>query len=79
MRRCPGWSANGVEHAGWGFGSARRWVARPGVIGDGFCDDAADFAQVKERRVFGAVSKSARCHDDGVFERELFGDFCREI
>ena len=49
------------------------------MIGDGFCDDAADFAQVKERRVFGAVSKSARCHDDGVLEGEPFGDFCREI
>lgn len=49
------------------------------MIGDGFCDDATDFAQVKERRIFGTVSKSARCHDDGVFEREPFGDFCREI
>lgn len=49
------------------------------MIGDGFCDDAADFAQVKERRVFSAVSKSARGHDDGVFKGEPFGDFCREI
>ena len=49
------------------------------MVGDGFCDDAADFAQVKERRVFGAVSKSSRGHDDGVFKGEPFGDFCREI
>lgn len=49
------------------------------MVGDGFCDDATDFAQVKEGRVFCAVSKGARCHDDGVFEREAFGDFCREI
>ena len=49
------------------------------MIGDGFCDDATDFAQVKERCVFGAVSKSARCHDDGVLKRESFGDFCREV
>ena len=49
------------------------------MIGDGFCDDTTDFAQVKERRIFGAVSKSSRCHDDGIFKRESFGDFCREI
>ncbi len=60
--------ANGVQHAGGGFGNAGLGVARAGLGGGALPGEGAQNVQVIELRKLPPVAEGSRGGNDGVFQ-----------